>query len=425
MILSARCEIEDFTYFTRLKDEAAVVKEENGTEPSTEDASQPTTTLQVPFAAVTVPVQSATTVTALDGGQIVSSTHDATGLIIWPATHLLCQYILLQQQQPVYQKSNRSGNRLRNATEEEEEENDDNWIEDEEENIVIAQKCVVELGCGCGLVGVAVAAASGRLQQYDQDRPKLWVSTDMDAAALEQCRKNYRLNGLDVCCDNNTESGIIMVEPLQWANQYHIHALLSKLRHFCSSTGSPPPSSADPVDGEAISQEKSPPGCNDDDKAAAAAAAVRFDVVVAADIVYPATCGQALRDLFETVDALLIDRGTFYLSFCSRDGPHTPRHLLESASAAGFRLTAANPQTWLPVSIQDRLPPMLGATILLFQRHAKAASLNAKFVGADDSLIFPGLWSTIERLRLAESDPVEEWDAPFDETVPSESEHDL
>ena len=95
-----------------------------------------------------IPIQYATTSV---GGPIVSDELDVTGMMLWPATHLLAQHLCLH---PLHQKR------------------------------------VLESGCGCGLVGIAAAQSCSDC---------LWVSTDMDPTSLALCEANMRRNHLDVC----------------------------------------------------------------------------------------------------------------------------------------------------------------------------------------------------------------------------------
>jgi SAM-dependent methyltransferase len=130
-----------------------------------------------------VVVCSATTTT---GGQLTSQNHDATGILIWPATHLLCQEIVGASH--VLSASDRP-------------------------------LAVVELGCGVGLVGVTAVHA----------RPAsiaLWVSTDMDERSLKLCRGNFRLNGTHTDEPNSRA----WVRPLPWGDSMRIQGLLRDVR---------------------------------------------------------------------------------------------------------------------------------------------------------------------------------------------------
>jgi ribosomal protein L11 methylase PrmA len=235
--------------------------------------------------------------------------------MIWPATHLLCHYLASQ-----------------------------NNVGD----------CVLELGCGVGVVGLVSTKANSH---------KLWVSTDGDESALEMCRKNFVLNEIP--------SRNVRVRKLQWGNEEQTSQLLDDLKMVSDEATSP------------------------------------FDSIVAADIVYPDTCGPVLKALFTTVDRLLKTGGIFWLSFVTRDGARTPRQLIESASDAGFRIQAL-PQ--LDAETKSKLPPLLDARILFLTREAEAREKNAK-LGCDDCSVFPGLRAAMARLDDPSSE--EEWEAPF------------
>jgi predicted nicotinamide N-methyase len=255
-----------------------------------------------------VMIRSATTTV---GSNLCSPKNDFTGIMVWPATHLMCQYICSS---PVLGES------------------------------------ILELGCGCGVLGVT-AALSHPLG--------MWVSTDMDQHSLNMCRENYKLNAC---------KGI--VRKLQWASQQDIRQLQQELSHETSKT--------------------------------------EFDAIVGADIIYPSTCGQGLRDLFETVKILLSQEGTLYLSFCTRDGHRTPRHLIEAASNAGFCISSLPP---LDPQVKKKLPPLLDATLLVLKRSKNAYRQN-KELGGDDCIVCPGLMAAIARAEEISSE--EEWEAPFD-----------
>lgn len=250
--------------------------------------------------------------TTTEGSQIVSPQKDCTGIMVWPATHLLCQYVCSSPK-------------------------------------ALGER-VLELGCGCGVVGVTAAFSHPSCT---------WVSTDMDQTALTMCRENYKLNGVEG-----------MVRTLTWASPEHIRQLQHEL-------------------------------CRGQKH-------VKFDAIVGADIIYPATCGQGLINLFETVDMLLSEEGTFVLSFCTRDGHRTPQHLIAAASNAGFVISSVPP---LDPVIKQKLPPLLDAKILVLKRSENASQQN-KELGDDDCTVFPGLLAAIARAEEECSE--EEWEAPFD-----------
>jgi Lysine methyltransferase len=124
--------------------------------------------------------------TTTTGGQLTSNNHDATGILIWPATHLLCQEIV-------------GAHHVLNAPD--------------------RPLAVVELGCGVGLVGVTAVHA----------RPSsiaLWVSTDMDERSLRLCRRNFQFNGTDTDKPNSRA----LVRPLPWGDSTRIQSLLCDLQ---------------------------------------------------------------------------------------------------------------------------------------------------------------------------------------------------
>ena len=281
---------------------------------------------------LTVPVWCATTTR---GGALTSDDHDATGILIWPATHLLCQHLV--------QRS----------------------------DLLVDDQAVVELGCGVGLAGVT-ALRSTTVQ--------LWVSSDVDERSLNFCRENYQLNGFEVSdmMDDPSPSRA-WVETLAWGDAERATQVLERLK---ARTGK-----------------------------------VRFDAVVGSDIVYPSTSGPALQQLFESVDQLLRPDGTFWLSFATRDGIRTPLRLLEAASRAGFAVDRADP---LPLSLIQRLPPLLDSVLLRLHRDASAATNHNALLGGPMCHIFPRLRDTQRRLN-EELSSDEEWDAPFAEDSSTEA----
>ena len=183
------------------------------------------------FPSLHVNVKSAT---STRGSNLTGQNRDRTGIMIWPATHLLCQEIV-------------SG------------------------NVGSTAKTILELGCGCGLVGVVASLALN--SQYEK---KIWVSSDMDEKALELCIHNFELNGIDATTDDGPR-----VRKLTWGESKEMHAIQDELFNQTQTS--------------------------------------KFDVVVGADIVYPATTGQVLVALFDTVNFFLKDGGVFYLSFATRE----------------------------------------------------------------------------------------------------------
>jgi SAM-dependent methyltransferase len=284
------------------------------------------------YAQLHIKVESATSTI---GGNIVSQKHDATGIMIWPATHLLCQHLA--------------------GTSSSDEENDST-----RHGQLDGAETVLELGCGVGLVGITA------MKQVQS--PLLWVSTDMDQRALELCRRNFVLNGVEVN-DEHADSKV-WTRTLEWGDQDRANELLGELRRRVDESGR------------------------------------FFDAVVGADIVYPSTCGKVLDCLLSTVDSLLAPGGTFWLSFATRDGPVTPSRLLEAASEAGFMVQSLPP---LNASVTKLLPPTLDSKLLVMTRSANAKKYNDQ-LGSVDCTVFPRLREMLA--RRDESSSEEEWEGP-------------
>jgi hypothetical protein len=292
-------------------------------------------------APLNVKVESAT---STSGGDIVSHNHDATGIMIWPATHLLCQHL--------------AGSSTRSSDEDNNSNNNSNDHSARHGQLGGAEM-VLELGCGVGLVGITA------MKQVHS--PLLWVSTDYDQRALDLCRRNFALNGIEV---NGSDDSKVWTRTLGWGDQDRAEELLGELRRRV----------------------------NESERF--------FDAVVGADIVYPSTCGKVLDSLFLTVDTLLAPGGTFWLSFAARDGPVTPSRLLEAASEAGFMIESLPP---LNASVAKLLPPLLDSKILVMKRSANAKNSNDQ-MGSVDCTVFPRLHEMLA--RRDESSSEEEWEGP-------------
>jgi hypothetical protein len=327
---------------------------------------------------------------------VSEGSHDLTGIMIWPATHLLCQYLCFSFGSMTSTTTGSSGTTTKDANK------NGNHNPLSPPPLCIGQTTtVVELGCGCGLVGVTalkLAMMKQEQQQHDDMDGFLWVSTDMDERALSLCRRNYALNGINVCDKRNMARQVnnhpsCHVQQLRWGDPQAIEATLSILEEHHHRR-----------QWQDIMEESS--------LTMTTMTRPRFDAVVGADIVYPATSLVILKDLFDTVDELLtLDGGSFWLSFATRDGHKTPVKLIQAASAAGFTISCVDDMNDTQKNILKRLPPLLDSKILVLQRNAKALELNAS-LGKDGCAVFPGLQSTIDRLDQQSSSD-EEWEPPF------------
>jgi len=265
-----------------------------------------------------------TSATSTRGSNLTGQGRDRTGIMIWPATHLLCQEIA-------------SG------------------------NVVRYDQTILELGCGCGLVGVVASLISNMLEKPN-DCP-FYFSTDMDLKALELCSRNYGLNGIETTNHRGPR-----IKQLSWGDEDQMQAILEELMEHAHVS--------------------------------------KFDAIVAADIVYPSTAGQVLTDLFATVNFFLRHGGTFYLSFATRDGYRTPQRLIDAASTAGFAISSLPP---LSSEVVTKLPPLLDSKVLLLQQSEHATEQNGRLGGRLCS-VFPKLLEKMQRAAEESSD--EEWDAP-------------
>lgn len=118
--------------------------------------------------------------TTTSGGRLVSDHHDVTGIMLWPASHLMCQHLI-------------------------------------QGDIVGEQESVVELGCGCGLVSLIGG-------MFGNKSTRLWVATDVDSEALQLCRKNFDLQG----CHNKVNDRM-RIQKLAWGDKDQIKKLLEQI----------------------------------------------------------------------------------------------------------------------------------------------------------------------------------------------------
>jgi SAM-dependent methyltransferase len=175
---------ETFTYYQPAPAPAPMASPATTTHDMDDDATNYTRPHYIPLR---IQVESATSTT---GGNIVSQDHDATGIMIWPATHLLCQHLA-------------AGDLLHGNH-------------------------VLELGCGVGLVGITAVQAT-------KQHPLLWVSTDMDQRALDLCRQNFAHNKGSSKNDNGNHSSTnLWTRTLHWGDQGRADELLTELREHCS-----------------------------------------------------------------------------------------------------------------------------------------------------------------------------------------------
>ena len=123
------------------------------------------------------------------GGRLVSEEHDLTGVMLWPASHLLCQHLVQGDVLPPRRAKD-----------------DDTAFNDREKYTVL------ELGCGCGLVSLVGAITSSK-------RVKLWMATDFDDNALDLCQRNFELHGL------TGDEGVARIRSLAWGNEQHMETI--------------------------------------------------------------------------------------------------------------------------------------------------------------------------------------------------------
>jgi len=319
---------------------------------------------------------------------------DSTGLMIWPASHLLCQYLAYKLSSShiseLAQYSFPADRVFRKLSPKEKNENKGLKI--------------LELGCGCGIVGITAAMTARRFRNCDdihESFPHLdIVSTDGDAHCIKLCRDNILLNGDR---EGNVE-GVrllnkdvnIFARRLMWGDTYGLQCILTELKCNFKSKG----------------KEES----------------AMFDIVIGADIVYPDTPESVLDKMFQTVQEALglkakqqchkMDASSispcFILSFATRDGFRTPLRLINAATRSCFRIEAIPHPTFLPIGYETYLPPLLDSRLLQLTptSSVEEAQNHNNSLGYDGCLAFPGLREAIVRWEEQSSDD-EEWIAPF------------
>jgi hypothetical protein len=364
-----------------------------------------------------VQMESATTTRGSNLTSEQGSGHDLTGIMIWPATHLLCQYLCFDSATTISasprtkQRSTSNDNHKTSLL-----------LPSPPPSPLGIGKTVVELGCGCGLLGVTAVKFVLQKEQENQqqqerhdddDEGLLWVSTDMDERALSLCRRNHALNGINVRDMNNnnateaattnySSSPRCHVQQLRWGDPDAIQATLSILEkehhHYHHHR-------------RQQQHEEAQKNCIES-ATTTARLLLRFDAVVGADIVYPSTSLEILQLLFDTVDQLLSPDGSFWLSFATRDGHKTPVKLLQAASQAGFTISCVHLNDPAQQQVFKQLPPLLDSKLLVLQRNARAVELNAR-LGNEQCTVFPGLQRAVDAALHPQSSSDEEWEPPF------------
>eukprot|EP00550_Attheya_septentrionalis_P004898 CAMPEP_0198298456 /NCGR_PEP_ID=MMETSP1449-20131203/40889_1 /TAXON_ID=420275 /ORGANISM="Attheya septentrionalis, Strain CCMP2084" /LENGTH=364 /DNA_ID=CAMNT_0043999715 /DNA_START=305 /DNA_END=1399 /DNA_ORIENTATION=- len=315
--------------------------------------------------------------TTTKGRNLIADNRDSTGLMIWPASHLMCRHLVLSSSLLLHEPSHTKRRPRR----------------------------ILELGCGVGLVGLVATLSEQQYrkqqpqqQQHENDSRFLMVSTDADSHVVNLCAENVDRNHTNV--DGRNETVQMWSRRLWWGDSNQLDLIRTEA---ASNLGELSLSSVEDMDDWT------------------------FDQVFAADVVYPSTSGDALTSLFETVDRALYgptntppsdpdetrEKKCFLLSFiASRDGYRTPMKLLDAATRANYQID------WVPVSDNDNVTDnhesyeCMGAKLLRLTRGDQdAVQHHNASLGTDECLVFPGLKRAVEASLLEDSSD-EEWDAP-------------
>jgi len=122
---------------------------------------------------------------------IIPGTCDSTGIMIWPASYLLCQYLCYTQS---IQKV-------------------------DEINFFSLGSKILELGSGCGIVGCVAALTAKRFRPCRDTF--LFYCTDMDDDVIQLCSENIRRNNLDTTSANDSNIHIA-ARTLLWGNKVNM-----------------------------------------------------------------------------------------------------------------------------------------------------------------------------------------------------------
>jgi len=121
---------------------------------------------------------------------------DSTGLLIWPASYLLCQLLSFYITSNTDKKAKLIGSRI------------------------------LELGCGCGIAGITTALAySYKQQQQIEDNDIIIVSTDMDSKVVELCQQNIELNNI---YPNNGTKIQMIAKQLKWGDESTLNKIMDE-----------------------------------------------------------------------------------------------------------------------------------------------------------------------------------------------------
>lgn len=264
------------------------------------------------------------------GRPLVSSdgSLDSTGIMLWPASHLLCQYFVSCASLPAEDRMKIPMAHFLNKP----------------------KATMIEMGCGCGISSMVAAVTN--CAHYI-------ICTDTDPDALALCHRN-----LSSFLLKNGEQGKsahekvnIRSERLAWGNLEEMDCILSSLP------------SSDPETGRQF-----------------------FDIAIGADVVYPSTSGPTLNLLLQSVKHMLNPiEGVFFLSFISRDGFRSPLRLIQSCNDTGFKIDWIDQSSFCTPHTTN-LPPMMGAKLLCLRPCSKPEAIeNNESLGEDDCKIFPGI----------------------------------
>jgi hypothetical protein len=382
----------------------------------------PCTDTYVPI--VTVQIQYATT---SRGGSIVSEQHDTTGIFIWPATYLLCQYLLYEYT-----------SMLRMIIQQNDEKNPNYhycWNDSHSQpsppppppssssSSSSSPLNILELGCGCGMVSTVFMKYHHHQQQQQQQRiPQssfessnkiiTWFATDMDINALDLTYQNNAIHNQLPCqyrkctsttavsCNNDEEISNLKntIEMNTVNNNTHTHTHTHK---NTSTTIVQKLAWGDDNDTQAIFntlQQSQPQTQQTPPQLRLSQPHILFDWIVAADIIYPSQTETILNHLFDTIQALLSPHGKVIVSYCNRDPTYQVLlRLIRAATRTNFIITTPLPSEttsstyngnntdinhqendvdhymtlhpiYDPILRQHYLPPLLDAQILILQR---------------------------------------------------------
>ena len=133
------------------------------------------------------------------GRNLIIPGNDSTGIMIWPASYLLCQYLTYVLSMP-----------SSSATYE-----------------AHSYRRILELGGGCGSVSITAACTWRQFRKKDDEHLDI-ISTDMDQLSIDLCSENIELNNLGECVGE--EKVRLKARTMCWGDMDRVEEIISEFR---------------------------------------------------------------------------------------------------------------------------------------------------------------------------------------------------